>query len=337
MRQILIFLLFFIQLNAKDLKPTFVYNGSGGVVDLVYNDAKLYSATAEGAVDIYDTKEQKLIKTIHVPKIKDFTGDEVESKVYSVDIVDDTIMIVSQGKMGYRRVHLYEDEKLREVISTDKSFTIAKAKFISKDQLLIALLSNELILYDIKNDTNVYREQISASKFSSFALNEKKDEVLMVDESGDLKLISVKEGKVLKEFKGQNVDNVFQVDYKNAMIITAGQDRRCAVYSKDKRVAYHKEGSFLIYSAGLSPSAKMGAFAGDENNNVTLFNTRSKTDLYRLGEHKATISNILFINEEELFTASDDTHINYWNLTAKPVVQVKEDSMLHENNKTKEK
>jgi len=314
LRYILIFLLFFINLNAKDLKPTFVYEGSGGVTDLVYSDGKLYSATAEGAVDIYDTKEQKLIKTIRVPKIKDFIGDNVESKVYSVDIIDGKIMIASQGKKGYRRVHIYKDDNLSEIITTDKSFTISKAKFIDKDTLLIALLSNELILYDIKNDKALYREQISASKFSSFALNEKKDEVLMVDESGDLKILTVKDGKVIKELKGQNVDNVFQVDYKSELIITAGQDRRCAIYSKDGRVAYYVNGSFLIYSVGLSPSGKIGGFAGDEHNNVTLFNTSTKSNLYKLGEHKATISNILFISEDELFTASDDNHINYWKL-----------------------
>lgn len=314
MRYILIFLLFFINLNAKDLKPTFVYEGSGGVTDLVYSDGKLYSATAEGAVDIYDTKEQKLIKTIRVPKIKDFIGDNVESKVYSVDIIDGKIMIASQGEKGYRRVHIYKDDNLSEIITTDKSFTIVKAKFIDKDTLLIALLSNELILYDIKNDKALYREQISASKFSSFALNEKKDEVLMVDESGDLKILRVKDGKVIKELKGQNVDNVFQVDYKSELIITAGQDRRCAIYSKDGRVAYYVNGSFLIYSVGLIPSGKIGGFAGDEHNNVTLFNTSTKSNLYKLGEHKATISNILFISEDELFTASDDNHINYWKL-----------------------
>jgi len=314
MRFLILFLLFFLQLNAKDLKPTFVYEGSGAVTDLVYQDEKLYSATAEGAVDIFDIKEQKLIKTIHVPKIKDFIGDEVESKIYSVDIVEGQVMIVSQGKMGYRRVHLYVDNNLTEVISSSNSYTIAKAKFVDKDKLLIALLSNELILYDIKNNKSLYREQISASKFSSFALNEKKDEVIIADESGDLKIVSVKDGKVVKELKGQNVDNIFQLDYKNGLIITAGQDRRCVIYSKDGKTAYYKDGSFLIYSAGLSPSGKIGAFAKDEHNNVSLFNTSTKSDLYMLGSHKATISNILFITEDELFTASDDTHINYWKL-----------------------
>jgi WD40 repeat protein len=303
-----------MQLNAKELTPTFIYEGSGGVTDLVYADEKLYSATAEGAVDIYDTKEQKLIKTIKVPNIKDFTGEEVASKIYSVDVIDNEIMITSQGKMGYRRVHIYADNNLNEVISIAKSYTIAKAKFVDKEHLLIALLSNELILYDIKNGKALYREQITASKFSNFALNKKRDEVLLVDESGELRVISVKDGKVIKVFKGQNVDNVFQVDYKNGIMITAGQDRRCAIYSKNGKMSYYKNGSFLIYSAGLSPSGAIGAFASDEQNNVTLFSTITKSNLYKLGSHKATITNILFINEKELFTASDDNHINYWKL-----------------------
>ena len=314
MRIILISLLFFIHLQAEILTPTFIYEGSGGVTDLVYKDAKLYAATAEGAVDIYDTKEQKRIQTIKVPNIKDFVGDEVASKVYSVDIVNDKIMIVSQGKKGYRRVHIYENDTLTEVISTDAAYTIAKAKFIDENRLIIALLSDELILYDIKNAKELYRVQVSGSKFSNFALNEKKDALVLVDESGEVELIRVKDGKILKHFKGQNVDNVFQLDYKNGIIITARQDRRTAIYSKDSAVAYYKEGSFLIYSAALSPSGKIGGYASDEHNNVTLFDTQSKADIAKLGSHKATLTNILFINEKELFTASDDSHINYWKL-----------------------
>lgn len=314
MRIILISLLFFIYLQAEILTPTFIYEGSGGVTDLVYKDAKLYAATAEGAVDIYDTKEQKRIQTIKVPNIKDFVGDEVASKVYSVDIVNDKIMIVSQGKKGYRRVHIYENDTLTEVISTEQAYTIAKAKFIDENRLVIALLSDELILYDIKNAKELYRVQVSGSKFSNFALNEKKDALVLVDESGEVELIRVKDGKILKHFKGQNVDNVFQLDYKNGIIITAGQDRRTAIYSKDGAVAYYKEGSFLIYSAALSPSGKIGGYASDEHNNVTLFDTQSKADIAKLGSHKATLTSILFINEKELFTASDDSHINYWKL-----------------------
>jgi len=308
-----ILLIAFITIS-NAIEPSFIYKGSGGVTDLVYQNSKLYSATAEGKIDIYDTTSQKLIQTIEVPKIKDFIGDKVASKIYSVDIIDNKIMMASQGQMGYRRVHIFQDDKLKELISIKQSYTISKAKFVNKDRLLISLLSNELILYDIPNSKALYRKQISASKFSNFVLNEDKSRVIIVDESGDLKLIDVKNGKIIKEFKGQNVDNVFQLDYKEGIIITAGQDRRCAIYSDNDKVAYYKEGTFLIYSAGLSPSGKIGAFASDENNNITLFDTTSKANLYKLGHHKATISNILFINEKELFTANDSDEINYWKL-----------------------
>jgi len=314
MRYIIISILFIFNLNADILKPTFIYEGSGGVTDLVYKDAKLYAATADGIVDIYDTQERKLINSIKVPNIKDFVGDEIESKIYSLDVINNKIMITSQGKMGYRRVHIYENSKLNEIITVADSYTIAKSKFVDENHLIIALLSNEIILYDIKNKKAVYRVQVSASKFSNFSLNEKKDELILADESGELSLINIKDGKTIKVLKGQNVDNIFQVDFKNNTFITAGQDRRAAIYYKNSTQAYYKNASFLIYSAGLSPSGKIGAYAVDENNNVLLFDTQSKSDLFTLGSHRATLTNILFINEKELFTASDDNHINYWSL-----------------------
>lgn len=314
MRFLCIAMIFFTFIEAKTLQPAHIYTGSGAVTDLVYQDGLLYSATAEGAVDIFNIQEQKLKQTITLPKIKDFTGDEVNSKVYSVDIAEDKIMIASQGKMGYRRIHIFAKGSLTEVISTAKSLTIAKAKFVDANTILIGLLSNELILYDMKNDKNIYRKQIGGSKFSDFALNEDRTRVIIADESGDMKLVDVKEGKMIKMLKGQNLDNVFQVDFKNKTILTAGQDRRVALYGTQNAKAYYKEANFLIYSAGLSPSAKLAGFASDEYNNVTIFNTRTKSDLYTLGNHKMTLTKILFINEEELFTASDSKEINYWKL-----------------------
>ena len=99
---------------------------------------------------------------------------------------------------------------------------------------------------------------------------------------------------------------------KKDIFITAGQDRRCAIYSLDERISYYKEGSFLIYSVALSPSAKLAAFASDEENNVTIFNTTTKENLYKLTQNKTTLTNILFINENEVFVTSDDKKINYY-------------------------
>ena len=48
------------------------------------------------------------------------------------------------------------------------------------------------LAYNIKDKKAIYRVQVSASKFSSFALHEKKDELILADESGELSLINIK-------------------------------------------------------------------------------------------------------------------------------------------------
>jgi WD40 repeat protein len=145
-----------------------------------------------------------------------------------------------------------------------------------------------------------------------FSLTQDKSKIIVADESGIVTVLDTKTLSVLKKFKDLNLDNVFQVDTKNDFVITAGQDRRVAIYSLNDKIKYFKEASFLVYSVGLSPSGKLGAFASDEDNNVTVFNVNSKENLYKLTNNKTTLTNILFINENEVFVTSDDKKINYY-------------------------
>jgi len=241
-------------------------------------------------------------------------GDTIDSKVYSVDLIDDKILILSQAQKGARRVHIYENGKLNLVLPYTKKLFIAKAKFLNKNTILLGLLSNELISYDITKQTINYTIQVSQSKFSNFVLNKEKTEVIVADESGDLKIHSTKDGKFLKDLSGQNLDNVFQVDTKNGIIATAGQDRRVVIFAPKFNSTYYKTASFLIYSVGLSPSGKLVGYASDENNNVTVFNTITKSEVGIFGNNKMTLSNILFINENEFFSASDDKTINFYKI-----------------------
>ena len=299
---------------AKDLIPNYSLTVSGGVTDLVLKNEHLYVATTASSVDIFDLKTKEKIDSIKVPKIKDFMNESIDARVYSIDILENDLLILSQGENGGRNIDIYKDGKLNKIIEDKDRLFIAYAKFIDENHIIYALLSNQIYIYDIKNKKIINETQISQSKFSNFKLNEDRTKILVADESGILTMVNAKDLSQIKKFDTLNLDNVFQVDIKKDLIITAGQDRRCAIYTPDKKNSYYKEASFLIYSVALSPSAKLAAFASDEENNVTVFNINTKENLYKLTQNRSTLTNILFINENEIFVSSDDKKINYYKI-----------------------
>lgn len=307
-------LILFLNLNAKDLEPNFSLIASGAVTDLVLKEEKLYVATTASSLDIFDINTKEKIDSIKTSKIKDFTGDIIDSKIYSVDVLKNDILFVSQGENGGRYLSIFSDGKISNLIEDKERLFIARAKFLDENHLIFALLSNQIYLYDIKNKKILKELQISQSKFSNFKLTSDKTKVVISDESGILTMLNSKTFEIIKTFKNQNLDNVFQVDIKNDIILTAGQDRRSAVYSLDGRISYYKEFSFLIYSAGLSPSGTLAAVASDEENNVTVFNVNSKENICNLTQNRSTLTNILFINENEIIVSSDDKKINFYKL-----------------------
>ena len=297
---------------ASTLKPSHKFVASGGVNDMVIANETLYVATSSSKVDIFNLSTQEHIKSISIPKIKDFMGDIIDSKIYSVDVLKGKILILSQGAKGGRNIDIYQNGKLENVISDTKRLFIAKAKFVDDDKIVFSLLSNQLYLHDMMHDKTLYVKQVSQSKFSNFILSENKKEIIIADESGDLQQYDLLNGQHTRSYENQNLDNVFQIDLKNSVILTAGQDRRAVVYNQNK--TYYKDSSFLIYSCGLSPSGKLGAYSFNEDNEVNIFNTQTKKDLYTLTNNKMTLRKILFINEEEILVSSDDKNINYYKL-----------------------
>lgn len=309
----ILFTLFLISsLNAIELLPTKKFNLSAGATDLIIQNNKLYVSTNAGIVNIFNLIDYSQLSNITVPKTIDFMGDIINSKIYSIDVLNEKLLTVSQGEKGARRIDIFENGKLLNIISDKKRLFIAQAKFINENEIIFSLLSNELLLYNMSTKKIIYNKQISQSKFSSFVLDENKKRIIIADESGNLKLCDIATGEIVKVYKGQNLDNVFQVDFKNEKILTAGQDRRAVFYSKFD--TYYKESNFLIYSCALNFDGTLGAYASNENNDVTIFDTSSKKDLYKLKQNKMTLTKILFINNKEILVASDDKTINYYKI-----------------------
>ena len=191
-----------------------------------------------------------------------------------------------------------------------------KARFIDDDHILFGYLGNEAGLYEISSGKERYRVQLNASKFSDFALDESKRRAVFSNESGILFVIDTHSGKVLEKLQGLNVDNVYKVAFRNDTVSAAGQDRRGAVYDVKTARGYYIQASFLIYATALSPDAKAVAFAMDEDNSITLFDTRTRSKTAILKGQKSTLNVILFEDATHLYSASDDNTVMVWDMTA---------------------
>jgi len=314
MKKAIVLLLFVLSfLHAQELIPYNQFKVSAAVTDLKYKNNKLYVATAMGKINIFDTNSFTLLNNIKIPKVKDFMGDVLPSKIYSLDIRQDKVIFASQGEKGSRRLYLY-DKKLINVINDRDNFYISKVRFVDENTVVFALLSSVVYLYDIKLKKILWQVQVSQSKFSDFEINENKSRLIVADESGDLKELDVKTGKIVHYYKGQNLDNVYQVAFENGVIATAGQDRKTVVYLHNKSESYFKSASFIVYSVGLSPLASKAAFTHDEDNNILIFDIQTKEDLHVLKAHKSIPTDIEFKNEKALFTSDSNDIVYYWKL-----------------------
>ncbi len=311
-RLILAFLLF-STLNAKDILPTFKFRSTGFVNDFVVNMNHLYAANDMGIVDIFDLKTQKILNQIILPPVTTALNKLIAANIMSVDYLNGKVLIVSVGKDSYRNVWIYENYELKNIINEEKQLTIKEARFLNDEQIIFGTLGSEVILHDTREQYNIYTTHISQSTLGDMMLSSDKTEVLIADEAGEIKLLDAKSSEVKQIYSGQNVDNIYHVAYNNGVIITAGQDRRMAVYQEGQK-AYYFKSNFLVYCVGLSPSAKIGIYTSNIENHLQLFNPKTKSHGDTLVGHNTPVNQIRFINEKELFSSDGRRDIFYWKL-----------------------
>lgn len=295
-------------------KPVSKFVSSGRVVDLAYSSNNLFAATDAGIVDVFNYKTKKNIQKIKFDKIKDFAGDKVNAKIYSVDVYGDSLLVLVQGEGGFGEVYIYEKNRLQKIIPASKQLAIAKAAFIDKENILLGLLSDELLSYNIKSAKQNYLVQVSGGRFSDFSLNESRSEVVVVDEGGVPQIHNTKTGRLVKKLSNSNLDNIFQVDYRAGVVATAGQDRKMIVYNLKKNSSYFVKSTFLVYAVGISPDGSKVAYSSDEDNIISLYDNSTTRLMESFSGTKMIPSKILFVNENEFLVASDDKVINLYNV-----------------------
>ena len=305
----------FVLWGVETFEPVASIEVNGTAKDMVLHGNTLVIATDRGHVEVFDASTYEHKMNIEIPNVTDFVGDEIAARVMSTDVMDGRYLLLSDsGKGGYSDLYLYENGKLKKLLNADDKKALIKARFIDKEHILLGYLSDEVSLLDTATGKERYRTQLSESKFSDFQLNEKRTQAVFSCESGVLSVIDVQSGKLVKTLEGQNVDNVYRVDFKRGTVSAAGQDRRGAIYDVATGKGTYIQGDFLIYATALSPSARKVAFAMDEKNNISIYNTFTKAKTAYLKGQKSTLNVIIFADENRLFSASDDNTVLVWNL-----------------------
>ena len=314
MKLFLFLSLFTSVLLSAALVPERTIETAGTVQHIALVEGKIIAGTSAGTLEVYQLSDATKLSQTKFSNIKDFTGDEVAPKVFSVDMLGNTLLAVVQASNGARELYLVEEGKPKVLIDATANLFISKAQFVDKKHILVALLSNEIFLWDIQTKKEIYRIQPSSSHFSDFALNETKSRVASACESGEITLFDVLSGKITQVLKGGNVDNVYTVDFKKDKVLCAGQDRRGIVYTLQNSTYERFDGSFLIYAGALSPSVTLGAFAFNEQNDIVVFDLATKAKVHTLKGQKSTLNTIIFATEKELVSSSDDQFIMIWRI-----------------------
>ncbi len=321
MKRILV-LVFFISFTAKglvipkDIEPLYILKPSGSVTDSVYLNGKLYIGTEIGTVEIFDIKTKKEIKKITLPQILNFFEEYYSPKVYSVDVSADRkkILILSEGQEGFSSLFIYENNKLKKIISEKDKLIIKKAKFINDNLVLLGLLSDELILFDTKKRKKIYRKQVSSSPFSAFVLSPDKQTVAVATEGGIIYLLNTKTGRLNRKIENTHVDKIFSIDYQDSKIISGGRDRRVYVHDLTKEISIRFNAEFFVYAVGLSPSGNTGAYQLNEKGDIAVVDLKTNKKIFTLKGHISSLTKILFIDEKNIISTEESPRIYFWRL-----------------------
>lgn len=299
-----------LTLSATIITPKISVKTSSPIIDFVIHKESVWAGTAEGEI-MHLTTKGKIVSKISLPKIKNAWDEKTAQKVMSIDLSPDGKMVAIAGEDGY--LYLSREGKITKTSYATKT-VIKKISFITDTRIVMALLSNEVVFFDLKANKILKTISGGTSPLSDMVLSPDHKIAAIAGEAGIVLLIDTSRGTIIKQLKGGNVDNIYKIDLKNGSLITAGQDRRVIIYTLDGKSYLRFDGTFLVYTVALSPSAGRAAASLDENNIITIFDTAKRQKIATAKGHNATLNKIVFIDEKRFVSCADENKILFWEL-----------------------
>ncbi len=287
---------------------------SAGVTTLKRDSNTLYIGTDKGqilSIDLnLDPSKQEAKNIAQFEKVKNSYGDFLP-QIYSIDAYKDGLLIVSEADFGGKNL-----STLKNGVFNTKKFEfdgLKKAYFIDENTYLFVFSGATITLVDSK------LKVLKSFKFNHSLLNgsniDSSRNTLEVDfESGELKLFDIKKWKELKNFDDLHKDNIYQVDYKNDVLVSCGIDGKLGLIKKGQQSFIQKD--FFIYACALSPDAGLIAYSDYNQNTVELVKSSNfeKIASFKNPEDHFGVKNILFINDKKILISGHNDKIFFWSV-----------------------
>ncbi len=311
----LFYVIIIIALAFPALAQKSIIKASGDVSDIIVDKNLIIASTVNGTIETFDIKSHRLISKVRFGKIKDFTGELVNVEVFKLLKIGPKLFAIVHGENGFNDIYEINGNIKNRIITGSSLNAVAiSIKCCFDNQLIIGLLSNEIVKYNLKSSRITYRKQISSYAFSDMVVDEKGQFAYSSDESGEIHKIDLKTGIVKRTFKGQNVDNVISLAYSSGLLIGGGKDRRLSIYNTKTGRAFYKNTNSFVHAVGISPSGAKVVYYDDETNGLVVFNTHTNSKVKTLLGHKSMVTRILFITENRLVSSGIDRQIILWNI-----------------------
>jgi len=308
MRVFAILLAVCLTLFGGDLKPKKIIKLDSVAMDMIIQGSRLFACSANG--DVYEI-EKKAKKLYSLPHFTTPFGEKRAQKAFSLAVSPSLDTFVIAAEDG--RLYIGKNGIIKQSGFSTNS-VIKKVALLSDNLALIGLVSSQVTLFDISKNRVVYSTQIGSSPFSDMALSSDKKSLATVGEAGFVYILDAASGKQKALYKNINLDNIYKVDYQNGALITAGQDRR-ATFLTDKGVVKTRfDADFLVYSVALSPLASKAAVAINDQNDIAIFDTLTKSKVATAKGHNATLNRIVFLSETEFASSADENRILIWGI-----------------------
>lgn len=280
---------------------------SANVLNTTLINGKLFIATDGGTVEIYDPKESKFDEIIKIDDIKTYVSDHERPKILNVDELNGKMLILSEGDYATKVLYIRENGQMRSIKMANQA--TKKALFLDDEHVALASISNEIYFLNLKSGEIYDSFKISIAMLSDMEISEDRGTLAIACESGKVYFYNVRTKKMDK-ILDIHTDNIYDIAYKNGVMISGGTDRIAGIFSAGTLKKINT--GFLVYGVGLSSDGKIAAYMSDEMSDVNLVDSVTLDKIAMLKTGQSTINSIVFISDNEIATSAYEKKILFW-------------------------